>query len=151
MTASARIVLFQAVMALAISAGMALVSVEQSVAALVAGVVCVAPNAYFAWRASMERSPARLLAQAVARVVVTLALMAAAMAVLRPAPMGFFTAFVAMQLMYLVGAWTPGQAGLTTTQQVRQALARQAVAREAGFGRASAAGDSGNSETVDKG
>ena len=146
MTVSARIILFQAMLALVIGAGMMLVSIEESLAALAAGAVCLVPNAYFAWRTSMERSPARLLAQSVGKVVVTLSLMAAVIVVLRPAPMGFFTAFVAMQLTYLLGAWTPGQAGSAATQQ-----ARQAVARKAEIGRAGTAGGGGNSGTVDKG
>jgi ATP synthase protein I len=104
MPSTFRIVLLQAAIALVIAVGMAPAGIDQSLAALLAGLVCVAPNGYFAWRAGRERSPARLLAHGVGKLVVTTALMAAVFATLRPAPLGFFATFIAMQLMYVVGA-----------------------------------------------
>jgi F0F1-type ATP synthase assembly protein I len=103
MTPTFRVVLRQAVVAAIMAAGFALVDRQQSVAALLAGMVCVAPNAYFAWRASVERSPARLLAQVVGKLAVTTASMAALFATMKPAALGFFATFIAMQLMYVAG------------------------------------------------
>ena len=104
MPSTFRIVLLQAAIVLVIAVGMLPAGIDQSLAALLAGLVCVAPNGYFAWRAGRERSPARLLAHGVGKLVVTTALMAAVFATLKPAPLGFFAAFIAIQLMYVVGA-----------------------------------------------
>ena len=104
MSSSYRIVLYQAGIAVVVAACVAPTGLDQSIAALLAGLVCVAPNAYFAWRAGVERSPARLLAQGVGRQWATVALMAIVVAVARPAPLGFFAAFIAAQLMYVLGA-----------------------------------------------
>jgi F0F1-type ATP synthase assembly protein I len=104
MTSSYRIVLYQACIAVAVAAVVAPIGLDQSIAALQAGLVCAAPNVYFAWRAGVERSPARLLAQGVGKQWTTIALMAAVFAMARPAPLGFFAAFIAVQLMYVVGA-----------------------------------------------
>lgn len=76
---------------------------SQAVAALLAGAVCVVPGGYFAWRAQVERSPARLLGQGVMKFLLTVTSMALVFAVLKPAPLGFFASFVAMQMMYVVG------------------------------------------------
>jgi ATP synthase protein I len=104
MSSTYRIVLYQAGVALVVAAGMAFVSAEQSRAALIAGLVCVAPNAYFAWRSTVERSAARLLAHGVAKLIVTVSLMAASFALFKPAPLGFFAAVLLMQLMYVFGS-----------------------------------------------
>jgi len=109
MASSFRIVLYQACIAMVISAGFLPVDPDQSLAALLAGTVCVAPNAYFAWRAGVERSPSRLLAQGVGKLVVTMSLMAAVFATVRPAPLGFFAAFIAIQLMYVAGSMGSGR------------------------------------------
>lgn len=97
------IVLLQLMTSLVVAAAFALADNSQAQAALVAGAVCVVPGAYFAWRAMVERSPGRLLGQGVMKFVLTLALMAVAFAVIQPAPLGFFTAFVLMQTMYVAG------------------------------------------------
>jgi ATP synthase protein I len=104
MASTYRIVLYQAVAAAVVAAGLMLVSPEQSLAALLAGLVCVVPNAYFAWRTGVERSPALLLAQGVGKLAFATALMVVVFAMLKPAPLGFFSAFIAMQLMYVVGS-----------------------------------------------
>jgi ATP synthase protein I len=104
MAASYRIVLYQAVVAAVIAVGLVPAGLNQSLAALLAGAVCVVPNAYFAWRAGVERSPARLLAQGVGKGLTTVALMAAVFVVLRPAPLGFFAAFIAMQWVFVAAA-----------------------------------------------
>lgn len=97
------IVVLQLMTSLVVAAGFVLVENSQAQAALVAGAVCVIPGGYFAWRATAERSPARLLGQAAMKFLATIAFMAVAFAVLQPAPLGFFTAFVLMQAMYIVG------------------------------------------------
>jgi len=97
------IVTLQLMTSLVVAAGLALVDNSQAMAALLAGAVCVVPGGYFAWRATVERSPARLLGQGVMKFLLTLTLMALAFVVFRPAPLGFFAAFVLMQTMYVVG------------------------------------------------
>jgi ATP synthase protein I len=104
MAAAFRIVLYQTATALLTAAGLAWVSLEQSAAALLAGAVCVLPNAYYTWRMSGTRSAGRLLGLGAARVLVTLTLMGLVFATAKPAALGFFAAFIAMQLMYVVGA-----------------------------------------------
>jgi len=79
------------------------VDASQAFAALLAGAVVVVPNGYFAWRVGVERSPGRLLAHGVMRFVLTVALMALTFVVFVPAPLGFFSAFVLMQVMYVAG------------------------------------------------
>ena len=76
---------------------------SDAVAALMAGAVCVVPGGYFAWRALNERSPGRLLGQGVMKFLLTVTLMALVFAVMKPAPLGFFASFVAMQFAYVVG------------------------------------------------
>jgi F0F1-type ATP synthase assembly protein I len=76
---------------------------SQAFAALLAGGVVVVPNGYFAWRVAVERSPGRLLAHGMMRFVLTVVLMALTFVVFRPAPLGFFSAFVLMQGMYIAG------------------------------------------------
>jgi F0F1-type ATP synthase assembly protein I len=88
---------------LVVAAGLALVDNSEALAALMAGVVCVIPGGYFAWRATVERSPARLLGQGVMKFLLTVTLMALAFAAFQPAPLGFFAAFVLMQTMYVLG------------------------------------------------
>lgn len=97
------VVVLQLMTSLVVAAGLALVDNSQAWAALMAGAVSVIPGSYFAWRATAERSPARLLGQGVMKFLLTVALMALVFAVLRPAPLGFFAAFLLMQAMYIVG------------------------------------------------
>lgn len=97
------IVVLQLMTSLVVAAGFALAETTQARGALIAGLVCVLPGGYFAWRATAERSPGRLLAQGAMKFLLTVTLMALAFAVFRPAPLGFFTAFVLMQAMYVVG------------------------------------------------
>lgn len=104
MKPATRIVAYQGAVALVMAVALAPLGRAQSLAALIAGLVVLVPNAYFAWRAGVEPSPTRLLAHGVGRSVATLVLMAAAFAVTRPAPLGFFAALIVMQLMYLVGS-----------------------------------------------
>jgi F0F1-type ATP synthase assembly protein I len=104
MASSYRIVLYQACSAVVVAAALAPLGIDQAVAALLAGAVAVAPNAYFAWRAETERCPERLLAQGVGKMLGTAALMVAVFASARPAPLGFFAAFIAIQVMHAVGA-----------------------------------------------
>lgn len=100
---SYRIVTLQVVAALVASAGLAMWSSVEAVAALTAGVVCVLPNGYFAWRASRERSASRLLGAGVAKFVGTAMLMAVAFATIRPSPLGFFVTFVGLQIVHVAG------------------------------------------------
>lgn len=111
----AQIVILQSMTSLVVAAAMLLSDNSQAglgeasqaggdaVAALLAGAVCVVPGGYFAWRAQNERSPGRLLGQGVMKFLLTVTLMALVFAVMKPAPLGFFASFVAMQLVYVVG------------------------------------------------
>jgi F0F1-type ATP synthase assembly protein I len=97
------IVALQLSSALVVATVLFLVDASQAIAALLAGAVVVLPNGYFAWRAGVERSPGRLLAHGMMRFVLVLSLMALVFAVFQPAPLGFFSAFVLMQAMYVAG------------------------------------------------
>lgn len=99
----ALIVVLQLMTSLVVAAGLSLIDNSQAWAALLAGAVCVPPAAYFAWRAQNERAPGRLLGQGLMKFVSTLTLMALAFALAQPEPLGFFSAFVLMQMMYVVG------------------------------------------------
>jgi len=103
------IVLLQLFGSLAVAAGFASAGlVSEALSALLAGAVVVVPAGYLAWRIEHERSAGRVLGQSMMKFVVTMALMALTFAVLKPAPLGFFVAFVLMQTMYLVGPVTFG-------------------------------------------
>lgn len=99
----ALIVILQVMTSLVVAAGFALVDNSQAQAAVLAGMVYVLPGGYFAWRATVERSPGRLLGHGIMKTVVTVSLMAAALAMFRPAPLGFFVTMGLMQAMYVVG------------------------------------------------
>jgi len=100
---SYRIVTLQVATALIVAAGMLLWNMPDAVGALAAGVVCVIPNGYFAWRANLERSASRLLGAGAAKFVGTVVLMAVAFATIKPSPLGFFGTFVALQIVHVVG------------------------------------------------
>lgn len=95
--------MLQLMTSLVVAAGFALVDNSQAFAALLAGAVVGVPAGYFAWRATVERSAGRLLVQGMMKTLLTLTLMALAFALWKPAPLGFFAAFVLMQAMYVVG------------------------------------------------
>jgi F0F1-type ATP synthase assembly protein I len=99
---SYRIVTLQLVTALSSAAVLLLVSVDQALAALAAGVVCILPGGHFAWRAERERSPGRMLGQGVVKFVMTLVLMVLTFAWIRPSALGFFATFGLMQAMYVL-------------------------------------------------
>lgn len=71
-------------------------------AALLGGACVLLPAAYLAWRAGTERSPQKLLVMGVGKFVSTCALLAIAMVLIKPLPLGFFTALVVAQLMYVL-------------------------------------------------
>jgi F0F1-type ATP synthase assembly protein I len=104
------VVASQLMTSLVVAAGLMMIDATQAWAALLAGAVCVIPAGYFAWRAQNERAPGRLLGQGLMKLVLTLTLMALAFAWLQPAPLGFFTAFVLMQTMYVVAPALFGRA-----------------------------------------
>ncbi len=99
-----RIVLLQLATSFVAAGALLLISPEQSLAALLAGIVCIAPGGYFAWRAQRERSPGRLLGQGALKFVLTLSLMALVFVLYKPPPLGFFATFVLIQAMYVVGS-----------------------------------------------
>ncbi len=98
-----RIVTLQLITALGVAAFLLSVNRFESLSALAAGLVCVVPNGYFAWATSTARSAPRLLGQGVAKFVLTVFFMAGTFALMKPAPLGFFSAFIAVQAMALVG------------------------------------------------
>lgn len=97
------IVGLQFMTSLVVAGALALVDTAEAGAALLAGLVCAGPAGYFAWRSLAERSPGRLLAHGLMKFLATVTLMAMVFAVLKPAPLGFFLAFVLMQAMYVIG------------------------------------------------
>lgn len=98
-----RIVTLQLLAAVVAAAGLLIWDGSQAFSALLAGFVCLVPGAVFAWRADVERSPAKLLRQGVFKFAFTLLLFAVAIAVFRPAAAGFFGTFALLQTMYVVG------------------------------------------------
>ncbi len=98
-----RIVTLQLITALGVAALLLSVSRFESLSALAAGLVCVVPNGYFAWATTNARSAPRLLGQGVAKFVLTVFFLAGTFAVMKPAPLGFFSAFIAVQAMTLMG------------------------------------------------
>ncbi len=103
MTLSYRIVSLQLAVTLAAAALFLFWDVSQALAALAGGLVAVAPAALFAWRASVERSARRLLLHGVLKFLLSRVLLALAMILLKPQAAGFFTTFIAVQLMYVIG------------------------------------------------
>ncbi len=97
------IVALQLATSLVAAAGFVLVDTSQAIAALMAGAVFIPPAAYLAWVMQRERAPRRLLFQGLMRFLVTVTLMAVAFAWWRPPALGFFSALVLMQLMYVAG------------------------------------------------
>ncbi|MDA1073248.1 MAG: ATP synthase subunit I [Proteobacteria bacterium] len=97
-----RIVIAQLIAVVVVAVGMSLVEVAESRGALIGGVVSVLPAAWFAWRAHRTRRGAVLVAQGAVKSLAAIGLMVVAFVSIRPAPLGFFTALVAAQAMYLV-------------------------------------------------
>lgn len=106
-----QIVVLQSMTSLLMAAGLTLVDTSQTKAALLAGAICVIPGGYFAWRAVRERSPGRLLGQGMLKFLLTVTSMALVFAVFKPAPLGFFATFAAMQAMYVAGPLVFGRPG----------------------------------------
>lgn len=110
MPLSYRIVILQLVVTLVAASFGLLWDTGQSLAAVLAGIVCVVPGGVFAWRASTENSPRALLLQGFAKFAVTIALMAMFIIWLRPAVLGFFGTFIVLQTMYVIGPLTGREA-----------------------------------------
>ena len=98
-----RIVTLQLLTALVMAGCLLIWDSSQAAGALLAGVVCVVPAGYFAWRVKVERSASRVLLQGVLKFVLTVVLMAACIVVFKPPPAGFFGTFMLLQVMYVVG------------------------------------------------
>ena len=75
---------------------------EEARSAVFGGGCVLVPAMYFAWRLSQQRSPSKLLAMGVGKFVSTCALLALAMVVARPSPLGFFAALIVAQGMYVL-------------------------------------------------
>jgi ATP synthase protein I len=97
-----RIVIAQIIAVSAVAVGMSLVGIDQVHSALMGGVVSVTPTAWFAWRAGRTRVGTALVAQGAMKSVGTMLAMVLVFALFRPAPLGFFVAIVAAQLMYVL-------------------------------------------------
>jgi F0F1-type ATP synthase assembly protein I len=74
----------------------------QTVSALAAGMACVIPAGFYAWRAAAERSATRFLLQGVLKFTLTLVLVAVGIVLIKPAAAGFFGTFFLMQAMYVI-------------------------------------------------
>ena len=98
-----RIVTLQLLAAVVAAAGLLIWDGSQAFSALLAGAVCLIPGVFFAWRAVVERSPAKLLSQGVFKFALTFALFAACIALFKPAAAGFFGTFALLQAMYVLG------------------------------------------------
>lgn len=86
---------------------------EQTVAVLAAGAASVAPAAFYAWRALVERSATRFLLQGVLKFGLTILLVAASIILIRPAALGFFGTLILLQVMYVAAPLTEDGFGRT--------------------------------------
>ncbi|MDH3642496.1 MAG: ATP synthase subunit I [Gammaproteobacteria bacterium] len=100
---SYRIVALQVATALIAAAGLLMWNAADAVGALAAGVVCVIPNGYFAWRINRERSASRMLGAGIVRLVGIVILMTVVFATITPSPLGFFATFVLLQIVHVAG------------------------------------------------
>ncbi len=80
---------------------MGVVGAEQAVAAALGAGVCVGPTALFAWAAQRTWVAGRVLLYGVARTLAAVVLMALALALAKPAPLGFFAALGVVHLAYV--------------------------------------------------
>jgi len=103
MPVSYRIVALQVATALIAAAGLLMWNAADAVGALAAGVVCVIPNGYFAWRINRERSASRMLGAGIVRLVGIVILMTVVFATITPSPLGFFATFVLLQIVHVAG------------------------------------------------
>lgn len=110
MTSSCRIVMWQLVATGTLVAVLFLWEIsrgpwwglEQTVSALAAGIASVVPAAFYAWRASVERSATRFLLQGVLKFALTIVLIAVCIILVKPAAAGFFGTLILLQVMYVV-------------------------------------------------
>ena len=86
-------------------------------AALLGGACVLLPAGYLAWRAGTIRSPQKLLVMGMGKFVSTCALLAIAMVLVKPSPLGFFAALVVAQLMYVL---VPLAIGAKTRDQLQR-------------------------------
>ena len=87
---------------------------EQTVAALAAGLASAIPAGLYAWRSSVERSATSFLLQGVGKFV----LVGACIILLKPAAAWFFGALALMQLMYVVvPLWCDRRGGEAATRR----------------------------------
>lgn len=101
MPAPHRVVALQGLLTLLAAAVGAVVDPAQGKAALLAGAAVLGPTAWYARQTGRQRSPGRLLGQGVARMLATVALMAAVIVAFEPAAAGFFATLILLQLAYL--------------------------------------------------
>ena len=104
MPVSYRVVLLQLAVGMAVAGGLLIWRSGEALAALLATMVCVLPNGYFAWRAQNERSPSRVLGAGMLKFFSTVGLMILALWWWEPAPLGFLGALVVVQLTHAAGA-----------------------------------------------
>ena len=117
MPLSYRVVLFQLAVGLVIAGALWIWRSGEAVGAVLATGVCVLPNAYFAWRAQHERSPARVLGAGALKFFSTVGLMILALWWWRPEPVGFLGALVVMQVTHAVaGSWLAAESGVSRVE-----------------------------------
>ena len=79
-----------------------------AVSALLADVVVIAPNVWFAWRVVKGSAPVgqelnsarRLIASMIAKLLLSIGLLIVAFAYFRPEPVAFFATMIALQTVY---------------------------------------------------
>lgn len=100
-----RIVIVQLAAALAATLSMSLVAVEQAIAAVLGGLVCIVPTAGFAVVASRSEKPGRVVLVGALKPMAVMGLMVLAFVLANPAPLGFFVSLAAVHLAYLATPW----------------------------------------------
>ena len=111
MSITYRVVVIQSLLGIACMAVFWLVDTQSARSAGLAVGVSLFPCAYYAWFQTRSFSAARLVAQGMMKTILTMVLMAVAMAVFTIEPAGFFVTLGIMQLSYVIGPLLPPGGG----------------------------------------
>jgi F0F1-type ATP synthase assembly protein I len=103
-----RIVVVQGALAAMLTMMFLMLGRAHAMAALLSGIVVIAPNIGFAWRVTATsvadgqelNAARRLVGSGIAKLVLTFGLLVVAFAWLRPEPVAFFVTMIAMQAAY---------------------------------------------------
>ena len=118
MPGSYKVVLLQLAVTVVLTLAFWAAGADQGRAALMGGLAVGLPNAYFAYVATSRRSAEGVLANGVVKFVLGLTLIAVALKVFEPPPLGFFSGLIGAILAHAVGG-----AGFSTNEALKAASA----------------------------